>query len=119
MSNTSRDERQLSPPKGKAVRVVSGLVAVAALAVSFYLAKVSLGMATSATGQPFVRDHAPAVLGLPILLALATAIVCGARALEPWSEIELLGLRAEGAGAAVLGWILVFSALVVALRALW
>ncbi|MEH3062568.1 MAG: hypothetical protein PGN33_07260 [Methylobacterium radiotolerans] len=100
-------------------RIISGLVAAGALAGAGYLARAGLEFANAATTPPLVRDHAPAVLGLPILVALATVIVCGARALEPRSQVELLGLRAEGAGAIIVGWAIVFAALAIALRALW
>ena len=100
-------------------RASSGLVAAGALAGVDYLARAGLDLTSTPTTAPLVRDHAPAVLGLPILVALATAIVCGARALEPRSRIEILGIRAEGAGAIMIGWAIVFALLAIALRALW
>lgn len=119
MSETRRDETQAPASNGRGVRIVSGGVAVLALAASVYLAKAGLQVTATASVHPLIRDHSPALLGLPIVVALATAIVCGARALELRSDVELLGLRAEGAGAAVLSWVFVFSALATALRALW
>lgn len=80
---------------------------------------MGLDIATATTGPALVRDHAPALLGLPVLVALATAIICGARTLDTRARVEILGLRANGAGATILSWVLVFSALVIALRALW
>lgn len=119
MSETNQDKSKATSSSGRAVPIVSGVVAMGALAAAIYLATLGLRMTTLPSDHLFIRDHAPAVLGLPIMVALAAAVVCGARALEPHSEIDFLGLRARGAGAAVVSWILVFSALVVALRALW
>ncbi|HEV2605643.1 MAG TPA: hypothetical protein VGU24_18500 [Microvirga sp.] len=117
------DEQEEKPKPAEigplVTRIVSGIVAAVALGGAGYLALAGLELATAATTPTFIRDHAPAILGVPVLAALAAAIVCGARALEDRSHIELLGLRAEGAGAIVTGWTVVFAALAVALRALW
>lgn len=117
------DEQEAKPKPATigplVTRVASGLVSAAALAGAGYLARAGIELASAATTSPFVRDHAPAILGLSILAALATAVVCGARALEDRSNLELLGVRAEGAGAIVTGWTIVFAVLVFALRALW
>jgi hypothetical protein len=95
------------------------VVALAALGGAGYLAEAGFDIASATTAPTLIRDHAPALLGLPVLVALATALVCGALALDNRSQLEILGLRADGAGATLLSWVLVFSALVAALRALW
>ena len=119
MSDEQEEKFKLGKVGPLVTRIVSGLVAAAALAGAGYLARAGLELATAASTPTLIRDHAPAILGLPVLAALAAAIVCGARALEDRSHIELPGLRAEGTGAIITGWTVVFAALAVALRALW
>jgi len=119
MSEENSNVTDASPASKLPHRILSGVLSMAALGAAAYLANAGLDMATATTASALVRDHAPAVVGLPVLIALATAIVCGARALDPCLTVEFLGLRAQGGGATVLSWVLVFSSLVVALRALW
>ncbi|MEN6543666.1 hypothetical protein [Parvibaculum sp.] len=119
MNNNSTRETTPQSTDRSAGRLVNAAVALAALGGAGYLAKTGLDMANAATDLALLREHAPALLGLPVLAALATAIVCGARALDTRSQVEIIGLRADGAGAIILSWVLVFSALVVTLRALW
>jgi hypothetical protein len=119
MSNMPTDESTPPSTSRSAGRIVNTVVALTALGGGGVLAKMSLDIATSATSPALLREHAPALLGLPVLAALATGIVCGARALDTRSDMEILGLRADGAGAIILAWVLVFSVLVIALRALW
>lgn len=118
---TDKPNDQTEPPStGRpADRVVSAVVALAALGGAGYLAKAGFDIASATTASTLIRDHAPALLGLPVLVSLATALVCGARALDNRSQVEILGLRVDGAGAILLISVVVFSALVAALRALW
>lgn len=119
MSKEQGDETKLKLLERFLSRLLSGLVAAGSLVAALSLAKLGLEMAGATTTPGLIRDHAPAVFGVPILAALAAAIVCGARALESYARVELLGLQGEGAGAAVLSWAIVFAALAIALRALW
>lgn len=113
------DEPPYKKESTMAGRVASAVVALVSLGGAGYLAKVGLDAAVATTVPALIRDHAPALVGLPFLVALATALVCGARALETRSHFEILGLRVDGGGATIFGWVLVFSVLVAALRALW
>lgn len=87
--------------------------------LSVYLVSAVLQSTMTGSAYPPFRDHAPALLSLPTIVALAIVSVCGARALQRRSDGELLGLRAEGACATVLSWVLAVAALAVAYRALW
>lgn len=119
MSKDQDGDKKPLPYGQLATRLIRGAVAVGALVAAVYLITVRRDLATAATSPALIRDHVPAALGIPILAALSTAIVCGARAHDAGSQVELLGLRAEGASAAVLSWVVVFGVLVTALRALW
>jgi hypothetical protein len=66
-----------------------------------------------------VARHGPAVIGVPLAAVVATGLIGGLRAIDGKLRVTLLGLEAEGAGAALLGWIAVFSAIILAVRALW
>ncbi len=66
-----------------------------------------------------VSRHGPAVIGVPLAAVVATGLIGGLRAIDGKLRITLLGLEAEGAGAALLGWIAVFLAIILAVRALW
>jgi hypothetical protein len=63
--------------------------------------------------------HGPAVIGVPLAMAVATGLIGGLRAIDGKLRVALFGLEAEGAGAALLGWVAVFSAIILAIRALW
>lgn len=66
-----------------------------------------------------IAQHGPALIGIPVAVAMATCVVSGFRAIDGRLRIRLLGIETEGAGAAVLSWIVVFSGVVLAIRALW
>lgn len=119
MTENQDDKWSWSVFGGLLTRVISGLIAAGALVGAGYLARAGIDLVTAETTHPLIRGHAPAILGVPILAALAAAIVCCGRALDARSRIDLLGLSAEGAAAIILGWVIVFAALVTAFRVLW
>lgn len=63
--------------------------------------------------------HAPAVIGVPAAILIATMVVSGACALDDEGSLAFPGSAIKGGGALVLGWLAVFAAIVLALRALW
>ena len=66
-----------------------------------------------------IQAHGPAVIGMPVSAILGLAIVCLARGIGGPVSIQIVGLRAEGATATVLLWIVTFTASAFAIRALW
>lgn len=66
-----------------------------------------------------VLAHGPAIVGVPAAAFLSLAIVAAARCIGGAATIQVMGLRAEGATATVLLWIVAFLACVLAIRALW
>lgn len=63
--------------------------------------------------------HGPAAIGVPVAILVDTALVCGLRAIGRRFQVSMVGLRSEGAATSLLGWLAIFSAIVLAFRALW
>lgn len=99
-------------------RVVHGLISVASIA-----GLAALGWYCLATlgpsGAALLDRHGPCVIGVPLAVGVATALVGGVRALDGELQFELLGLKAAGAGATLIGWVTTFSTVALAVRALW
>jgi hypothetical protein len=73
-------------------------------------------------GRPpdqIVDRHIRVVLGLPLAVTVAAALVAAVRAVEGCLVIEIPGIRVRGAGATLIAWLMCMTALVVALRLLW
>ena len=56
---------------------------------------------------------------MPAAILLATALVWGARAIDGERGMSLLGVELKGRAAFLAGWLVVFTAIVLAIRALW
>jgi hypothetical protein len=66
-----------------------------------------------------VERHGIAFIGVPVAAALALFLISVIRAIDGPMEFDLLGLRANGAGAAIILWIAVFVAVGLLIRAMW
>lgn len=73
---------------------------------------------TRASGQVDAQ-HAPAVVGLPAVIAVATGLVSLLRALDGQFRLELPGLSVAGAAGALVGWLACVTGLALAVRILW
>lgn len=119
MSQVPENRTDENPKNSVILRIIYAVIGIGAFGVAICLMRNAAAVLSATPSQSFVGDHAPALIGLPIAASFATALVCGARALESDFRIEFLGLRADGAAAVLLTWVTVFAALVLALRGLW
>lgn len=101
------------------VRIVYGLFAVAGIAAIIVLARYVLLTLPTSDLATIIERHGPAVIGIPIAIAMAFILVGIVRAVEGPIRLEILGVKSGLAGAAALVWIVTFCAITVAIRALW
>jgi len=94
-------------------------VAVAALLLSILAVWRAHSAITPEAWSNLLDQHGPALIGIPIAVGVATILVSSLRAVDGPLRIEFLGLRAKGAGATVLYWLLAFVATGLIVRALW
>ena len=114
---------QGNPAKPQTARLAYGWIAV----ISALLLGALIGALTRCglwCAGPIVRadvlaQHGPAVIGVPTAILIATSVVCGARAIDGEMSLVLPGVEIKGAGAVVVCWLAVFSAVALAIRALW
>lgn len=71
------------------------------------------------TLKQILRDHFPAVMGLPMAALLAAFIVIGLRHSEGPMKFEGLGMKFEGASGQVILWVVCFLAIASAIKLLW
>ena len=66
-----------------------------------------------------LRDHGPALLGVPFAFLVATLVVATMRILEGDIDLTFVVKNLKGGGAALIAWLSVFGAVVCAIRVLW
>jgi hypothetical protein len=115
-----REESPALPPASEiGARIAHGVLASPSLLIVAGLVCRAASKLDGAVLADLISRHGPAVIGMPFAAAIATGLVSGVRAIDGKLRISLLGLEIEGAGAALLGWIAAFSAIILAIRALW
>lgn len=114
-----RDDQDTPSNSEPLVRIVYGLFAIVGIAAIAVLARHVLLILPPSDLAIFVDRHGPAVVGIPVAMAVAFVLVGIVRAVEGPIRLEILGVKAGGAGAAALVWILAFCAVAMAIRALW
>jgi hypothetical protein len=96
-------------------RILYGALAVTSavglLMLTWYVRKDGLGQVGA--------EHAPAVVGLPAAIAVATGLVSLFRAFDGQFRLELPGLKVVGAAGALVGWLACVDGLAFAVRILW
>ncbi len=66
-----------------------------------------------------ISEHTPAITGLRLVMAAATALIGLLRALEGPFYLDLLGLRVTGAAATLFSWLACVLGLAFSVRILW
>ncbi len=66
-----------------------------------------------------IFDHFPATIGLPLAGAASFVIIALFRTTEGPIKLEAIGIKFEGASGPILMWVLCFSAIATAIKALW
>lgn len=66
-----------------------------------------------------LRDHGPALLGVPCAFLVATLVLATMRIFEGEIDFTFVAKGLKGAGAALIAWLSVFGAVVCAIRILW
>jgi hypothetical protein len=107
------------PGSDLGARIVHGFLASIALLCLVTLGWRGVWKLDGAVLADLVARHGPAVIGVPVAVAMATSVVGGFRAIDGKLRVRLLGVEADGAGAAVICWIIVFLGVVLSIRALW
>jgi hypothetical protein len=66
-----------------------------------------------------LERHGAALIGIPAASALALFLIGIIRAIDGPIEFDVLGMRAKGAGAAIILWIAAFVTVGLSIRAVW
>jgi hypothetical protein len=107
------------PASDLGARIVHGVLASIALLCLVTLGWRGVSKLDGAVLADLVARHRPAVIGVPVAVAVATSVVGGFRAIDGRLRVRLVGVEADGAGAALVCWITVFVGVVLSIRALW
>ena len=96
-------------------------IALPVLAIGLMIAGVVwlAGSTSEKSRQELVSQHAAAVLGIPIAMMLAFAVVAFLQQAEGPVEFDGLGFKFKGAAGEVVLWVITFLAIVVSIKALW
>lgn len=113
---TTADSRPPAPAAGIKTYPIVAVISLGLLAGLGAVAFYSVEAQTMAT---LMTLHGPALIGTPFAILVATILVSGARAVDGQLSGSLLGVELRGAAATLLAWLLVFLAVVFAIRALW
>ena len=95
------------------------IIAVVSLGLLAGLGAIGLAHLNDQTEASLLSLHGPALIGTPFAILVATTLVAGARAVDGEFGGTLLGVELKGGGATLFAWLAVFSAIVLAIRALW
>ncbi|MCW3474696.1 hypothetical protein [Limobrevibacterium gyesilva] len=106
------------PQLGWLVRIAfSGLAAIG-LVVLWRLWRLAAEVPAMELGG-LVARHGAVLIGVPAAAVLALFLIGIVRAIDGPIEFDVLGLRARGAGAAIILWIAAFVAIGLSIRAVW
>ena len=119
LKGTPRDAHDTPSNSEPLVRIVYGLFAMVGIAAIAVLARHVLLILPPSDLAIVVERHGPAVVGIPMAVAVAFVLVGIVRAVEGPIRLEILGVKAGGDRAVALVWILAFCAVAMAIRALW
>jgi hypothetical protein len=121
MSETQQTQAFLSDARETPLRcrAAYSLVAIVSLLLrAGYCAFRSLRLEL-ATQSSIIEQHAAIVMGMPIAVLLAATLVSGAWANDGPLGLSVLGVELKGGIGALFTWLAIFSAIVLAFRALW
>jgi hypothetical protein len=108
---TSKGERN--------VRIACGVLTASGIVAVVLIARHLFGALTSPDLVAIINRHGPAVLGIPAACAAALILVGLVRTLDGRIALDMLGVKADGAGATAIIWIATFLAIILSIRALW
>jgi len=94
-------------------------LAVVSLVLLAVAGAIGLWRTDASAAALALSQHGPALIGTPAAILLATALVSGARAIDGEFGMSLLGVELKGGAALLAAWLVVFTAIVLAIRALW
>lgn len=117
-TNPTQPTTHDQPRWGWLARIAFGGFAAIGLLVLWQLWRLAAkAPATELAG--LVERHGDALIGVPAAAALASFLIGVVRAIDGPIEFEMLGLRAKGAGAAIILWITAFVAVRLSIGAIW
>ena len=102
---------------GWLARIAFGGLAAIGLVVLWLCRLVAKVPATELAG--LLERHGAALIGNPAASALALFLIGIIRAIDGPIEFDVLGMRAKGAGAAIILWIAAFVTVGLSIRAVW
>ena len=109
------------PDQDRRIRlVVFGLATSGGVTILVYIFWLFYKIATDFTfWRDTIRDHFPAMAGLPTVAAVAFVLVVFLRQTDGPIEFEGLGFKFKGASGQAIMWAVCFLVLVAAIKLLW